>query len=117
MMMLFLRHAGAVGGGGSAILIVALIGGASFALPARVGAQAQPGTVVSGPAKKPKIICKEIDPPTGSHVGGTTVCRPEAAWSADERQAQRDADAEIDRERALQAYDQNKNPFSGPTPK
>jgi hypothetical protein len=119
MTMLFLRHFGVVRGGGSAVLIVALVAGASLArLPARAGAQAQqPVTAATTPPKKPKIVCKDIDPPTGSHVGGTTVCRPEADWSADERQTQREADAEIDRERALQAYDQNKNPFSGPAPK
>jgi hypothetical protein len=114
MTMLFLRRFRAVRG----VLIVALIAGAGLALPARAGAQAQPPvTAVTPPPKKPKIVCKDIDPPTGSHVGGTTVCRPEAAWSADESQAQREADAEVDRERALRAYDQNKNPFSGPAPK
>ena len=61
--------------------------------------------VVEG--KKEKKVCKIIDPGTGSRIGMRRICRSADEWKMSERQAQQIIDKEQDRQRAVQAYDQN----------
>ena len=42
-------------------------------------AEAQPPADTS---KDKEVVCKKLDPPTGSHMGGKRVCRTVAEWRA-----------------------------------
>jgi hypothetical protein len=99
------------------LLLIGLLVAAGVAVPARSNAQNQPAAAAGAKPPKPKLVCKEVDPPTGSHVGGGTVCRTAEAWAADENEAQREVDNEAQRMRALHAYEQNQDRMSAPLPK
>jgi hypothetical protein len=76
----------------------------SGAAPQAVGAASTP-IVVEG--KKEKKVCKTIDAGTGSLIGIRRFCRTADEWKMSEQQAQRIIDKEQDRQRAVQAYEQN----------
>src|SRR5690242_17294930 len=63
-----------------------------------------PPIVVEGKKEK---VCKVIDPGTGSRIGIRRICRSPDEWKMSEQQAQRIIEREQDRQRAVQAYDQN----------
>jgi len=54
-----------------------------------------------------KKVCKIIDPPTGSRIGGGRVCRPAGEWKLEEQTAQRAVQQDVEREKAMNAYIEN----------
>jgi len=54
-----------------------------------------------------KKVCRTVDPPTGSRLGGGRVCRDAADWKMEEERAQRTIERGQQRERAMQAYNEN----------
>lgn len=37
-----------------------------------------------------QIVCRQMDPPTGTRLGGRRVCKTEGEWERDRQQAQDD---------------------------
>jgi hypothetical protein len=54
-----------------------------------------------------KKVCKIIDPPTGSRLGGGRVCRPAGEWKLEEQVAQRAVEQDQERQKAMNAYLEN----------
>ena len=67
---------------------------------------APPGTIIVE-GQKEKKVCKTVLPSTGSRIGMTRVCHTAAEWKMSEEQAQRIIEKEQDRQRAVQAYNEN----------
>lgn len=85
------------------LLVTALL--AIQAAPPPAVAPAPAPIVVEG--KKEKKVCKIIDPGTGSRIGMRRICRSADEWKMSERQAQQIIEKEQDRQRAVQAYNEN----------
>jgi hypothetical protein len=70
---------------------------------------AQDTTIVVQGKQDPrnKKVCKIIDPPTGSRIGGGRVCRPAVEWELEEQQAQRAVQSDVERQKAMNAYIEN----------
>ena len=81
-------------------------------------APAQDSTTIVVKGKKEKKVCKTIDPNTGSRIGIQRICRSAAEWKMSEEQSQRIIEKGQDRQRAVNAYDQNaKNGLAKQGPK
>ena len=93
-----------------------LLTGASLALlatPVLAQQTGDKGTIVVEGQKPEKKICKDVDPPTGSRVGGDRSCLTEAEWRRGEEEAQRAMQHEEMRYRANRAAIENeKNALS-----
>lgn len=61
--------------------------------------------VVEG--KKEKKVCRTIDPGTGSRIGIQRICRTAEEWKMSQDQAARIIERGQDRQRAVEAYQQN----------
>jgi len=98
-----------------------LLSGASLALlatPVLAQQKSENGTIIVEGQKPEKKVCKDIDPPTGSRVGGDRICLTEAEWRRSEEQAQRAFDHENMRANANRAAIENeKNALSSPSPR
>ena len=87
------------------LLVIALMS-IQAAAPESAAPPAAPAPIVVE-GKKEKKVCKIIDPGTGSRIGMRRICRSADEWKMSERQAQQIIEKEQDRQRAVQAYNEN----------
>lgn len=97
-----------------------VLAGSSLALLAAPLLAEQPkgDTIIVEGQKPEKKVCKDVDPPTGSRVGGDRICLTEAEWRRGEEEAQRAMEHENLRANANRAAVENeKNALSSPMPR
>lgn len=75
----------------SAAFVVAIVGllGSSAVVLAQTAAPAQqPAAMAAAPAADPnQIICKTMDPPTGTRLGPRRICQTQRQWDDEAQQA------------------------------
>ena len=89
------------------VLLLGFLVAETFVGPA--GAQDNSSIIVEG-QRKPganKRVCKIVEPFTGSRIGAKRVCQSAADWANQQDQAARMVDREQQRNRAVQAYQEN----------
>jgi hypothetical protein len=99
----------------ASFLIALPLATAPFGAP--VYAQDNSTIVVEGKKPKEKKICTKLQPFTGSRIGSRRVCRTPGEVKAQQEYAQRAIEQEQQRNRAVDAYNENaKNALANPGP-
>jgi len=80
------------------LVVVALSAGAAFAQsqPGSAAAPVNPGDVAGSTANqtaaaqqdKDPMVCRKLPPPTGTRLGGRTVCLTQKQWDQQEKDSQ-----------------------------
>jgi hypothetical protein len=80
-----------------------LLGSSLIALgdPAPATPATAPAAAAAPISDPNEIICKTMDPATGTRLGARRVCQSAAQWNADQQQAQREL--QLNQTRGLQA--------------
>ena len=87
------------------LFLVLAAAGQEAAQPAP-STQEKPPIVIEG-KRREKKVCKKMEAPTGSRLGGGRVCRTAFDWKLSEQAAEQALEKHRQRESAMQAYNEN----------